>query len=225
MLHYSSPLQTLVQVCNFTRATPPASLVVFSPVVCSGERFRWCALPWSHPLRVITVTNNPTMTASTNCFKNKDGILIWYLRARLSVDPVACLLFFPVYIWKLQRCVFVCGLGHGRKAFCVACLHYHDVFTWLPACAPVAWCCYVSKGPNCGLRRSDKQIEQASFLPALFGYMQNRFIRTQCIFSFLLPSFFFGSSVNNCTFHEYFCCSLQEHSRFKPMHVRFTSVI
>lgn len=52
----------------------------------------------------------------------------------------------------------VCGPGHGRKGFCIACLFYYDMFTRLHACAPVAWCCCVSKGPNCSLRGTDKQI-------------------------------------------------------------------
>lgn len=49
----------------------------------------------------------------------------------------------------------------------MACLQYYDVFTSLPACAPVARCCYVSRGPNCSLRGTDKQIEQSPFLLAL----------------------------------------------------------
>ena len=61
-----------------------------------------------------------------------------------------------------------------EEGLCVACLHYDDVFTRLPACAPVARCCYVSKGQNCSLRGTDKLIEQAPFSSSLFGYNAER---------------------------------------------------
>lgn len=96
------------------------------------------APPPRPPRRVITVTNNPTVTPCPNSFKRK--------KYRQDIDfdicrraSVACLFVaVPEHKWKLQHGAFVCGLGHGRRAFGVACLHYHDVFTRFRACAPVA---------------------------------------------------------------------------------------
>lgn len=203
---------------------PPACVVSHPPGVFRGEG-RWCTLPWFHPLRVITVTNNPMMTTSPNSFNNKDRILIWYLQQCLSVDSAACLLFFPVYMWKRRRCVFVCGLGHGRKAFCVACLFYYDVFTWLRACVPVAWCCYVSKGPNCSLRGTDKQIEQATFLFTTCRVVL--FHLYTVYFCFLLPAL--SDSFLSKSLYEYFWVWVPKlvHAWWFQVHatVRFTSAI
>lgn len=93
--------------------------------------------------------------------------------------------------------VFVCGLGHGRKAFCAACLFYYDVFTRLPACVPQWPDAVMSpRASNCSLRGTDKQIEPAPFLPALFAYMQNDcFV---CVFS----PFYCLLALNH--FYEYF---------------------
>lgn len=126
------------------------------------------------------------MTPSPNCIKNKAGILIWFLQ---RFGFARYLLFFPLYIWTLQRWVVVCGLGHGRKAFfCAACLFYYNVFTWLDT--PSGLMVVMSqRAPNCTIKGSDKQIEPASFLPLLFGYMQNNCsICVNCFFLlFLFP--------------------------------------
>lgn len=60
-----------------------------------------------------------------NCFKNNDGILIWYLQQHMS--SVACLWFFPV-------CVCICVLCVGdccATSLCVALVMRGRPFVWL----------------------------------------------------------------------------------------------
>lgn len=70
-------------------------------------------------------------------------------------------------VWTCVCYIFVCG--HERKAFRVVGLNCHGVFTRLPTCAPVAFCCYVSMGSNWSLRGADKPNEQGPLLSVLLN--------------------------------------------------------
>lgn len=125
------------------------------------------------------------MTPSPNCIKNKVGILIWFLQ-RLDL-PAICCSFLCIYEHCSAGSLCVALVMGGRPFFVQ--LAYSTTMCLLDLILPVAWWLLCLKGLQCTLRGSDKQIEPASFLPLLFGYMQNNCsICVNCFFLlFLFP--------------------------------------
>lgn len=95
--------------CNFS------ALVVFPPL----KKGRWRSVPWLHPLRVITVANNPTMTPSPNSFKNQDEDIDLALAVGTFVGGL-----FWLLICCSSQCVYM-------KSLCVALVMGGRPFVWL----------------------------------------------------------------------------------------------
>lgn len=166
--HKTSPCRQNTDIHAGIVVTLHPHTLLFSQLICAQKGGAGAPLlPQLHPLRIITVTNNPMMTPNPNSFKNKDRILIWYLQLHLSVD-FGCLFIVlsSVYMEITASCLCVWPWFWEEGPLCGLLILRWYVYSTRCLC-PSVWCCYVSMGLNCSLRGTDKRIEQASYLLTL----------------------------------------------------------
>lgn len=182
--------------CDFCFCFCTPTLVVFPPVcVCfSGRRGRWRSLRL-HPLRVVTVTNNPTVPPKSKQFpkKKKKSVGEWIL----AFYHVCC--FFPVFTVCIRKtaalCLRVWPRPREEGLLCGLLILLRCVYL-TPCLSPSGLVLLCLRGPKLLLERWLISEFNSPLFPPCSGYMQNDcfmgtsvdppplFLKAFCVFSF-----------------------------------------